>query len=59
METTLPLSYQKDVATHQVECSNNSIKWVLTSDVNDSLKLKHINDKVKLIEEALKTLKKK
>ena len=56
----LPLSHRKDIATHQVELSSESIKWILGLDnYATDRKLEFINKKVKEIDKALETLNEK
>ncbi len=56
----LPLSHRKDIATHQVQLSSKSIKWILgLDDYAIDRKLKFIDKKVKEIDKALETLNEK
>ena len=55
----LPLSHRKEIATHQVDLSSESIKWILGLDYAIDRKLEFIDKRVKEIDEALETLNEK
>jgi len=56
---TIDLATKKDIATHGVSVYTESIDWAINSDLDDKIKLEHVSNQVKLIREALETLKKK
>jgi|TARA_R110002020_G_scaffold139069_1_gene309744 hypothetical protein len=55
----IDLATKKDIATHGVSVYTESIDWAVNSDLDDKVKLEHVSNQVKLIREALETLKKK